>query len=86
MNHTDGVVHGSGTQTEAVCKAAATANVRLQSLATTLRFAVEAKGTMPVVKLVNHATREVFRQVRPQDMLAISRSLERMQRVMAKMS
>lgn len=86
MTLTDRAVHGSGTQTEAVCKAAATANVKLQSLATTLRFAVEAKGGMPVVKLVNHSTREVFRQVPPQDMLAISRSLERMQRVMAKMS
>ena len=86
MNLTDGVVHGSGTQTEAVCKAAATANVRLQSRATTLRFAVETKGTMPVVTLVNHPTHEVFGQLRPQDLLAISRSLERMQRVMAKMS
>jgi len=86
MTHTGRAVHGSGTQTEAVCKAAANANVKLQSLATTLRFAVDARGGMPVVNLVNHSTREVVKQVPPQDMLAISRSLERMHRVMAKMS
>jgi uncharacterized FlaG/YvyC family protein len=85
MNHSDRVVHGIGTPTEAVCKGATATNVRLQSLATTLRFAVETKGTMPVVTLVNHPTHEVFGQVRPQDLLAISRSLQRMQRVMATM-
>ena len=86
MAYTGKAVHGSGTQVEAVCKAAANANVKLQSLATTLRFAVDARSGKAAVKLVNHTTQEVVKQVPVQDMLAISQSLERMQRVMEKMN
>lgn len=64
---------------EAVAAAVQTANAYAQSVSTSLQFSIDEDSGRTVVKMVDTATDEILRQFPSEDMLAISKSIERMQ-------
>jgi flagellar protein FlaG len=67
-----------------VQKAAEEINAQLRELAKNIRFSVDQDTGETVVKVVDTETGDVIRQIPSEEMLAISRSLERLQGVLLK--
>jgi len=64
---------------EQVRHAAETINQQLQTVAPNLRFSVDEDTGKTVVRVVDTDTGEIIRQVPSEEVLAISRSIERLQ-------
>ena len=68
---------------EAVVAAVQSANAYVQSISTrspsTLQFSLDADSGRTVVKLIDTQTEEVLRQFPSEEMLAVSKSIDRMQ-------
>ncbi len=64
---------------EAVAAAVQSANAYVQSVSTSLHFSLDEDTGRTVVKMVDTRTDEVLRQFPSEEMLAISRSIDRMQ-------
>ncbi len=62
-----------------VQRAVETINVQLQTVAPNLRFSVDEETGKTVVRVVDHDTGEVIRQVPSEEVLVISRSIDRLQ-------
>ena len=60
-------------------RAAETINRQLQTVAPNLRFSVDEDTGKTVVRVVDTGTGEIIRQVPSEEVLAISRSLDRLQ-------
>jgi flagellar protein FlaG len=66
-------------ESEQVHRAAETINRQLQTVAPNLRFSVDEDTGKTVVRVVDTGTGEIIRQVPSEEVLAISRSLDRLQ-------
>ena len=64
---------------EAVAAAVQSANAYMQSVSTNLNFSLDQDTGHTVVRMVDTETKEVLRQFPSEEMLAISRSIDRMQ-------
>ena len=64
---------------EAVAAAVQSANAYVQSVSTNLQFSLDQDTGRTVVKMVDTETEEVLRQFPSEEMLAISKSIDRMQ-------
>ncbi len=64
---------------EAVAAAVQSANAYVQSVSTSIKFSLDEDSGRTVVKMVDTETEEVLRQFPSEEMLAISRSIDRMQ-------
>jgi flagellar protein FlaG len=64
---------------EAVAAAVENANAYVQSVSTNLQFSLDEDSGRTVVRMVDTETQEVLRQFPSEEMLAISRSIDRMQ-------
>lgn len=64
---------------EAVAAAVQSANTYAQSVSTGIQFSLDQDTGRTVVKMVDTTTEEVLRQFPSEEMLAISRSIDRMQ-------
>jgi len=64
---------------EQVRRAAETINRQLQAVAPNLRFSVDEDTGKTVVRVVDTDTGEIIRQVPSEEVLAISRSIDRLQ-------
>jgi flagellar protein FlaG len=64
---------------EAVAAAVQSANAYVQSVSTNLQFSLDQDTGHTVVKMIDTRTDEVLRQFPSEEMLAISRSIDRMQ-------
>ena len=64
---------------EALATAVETANAYVASLSTSLQFSVDHDTGHTVVKMIDTATNQVLRQYPSDEMLAISKSIDRMQ-------
>lgn len=64
---------------EAVAAAVQSANAYVQSVSTNLQFTLDEDTGHTVVKMVDTQTAEVLRQIPSEEMLAISKSIDRMQ-------
>ena len=64
---------------EAVAAAVQSANAYVQSVSTNLQFRLDEDTGHTVVKMIDTSTAEVLRQFPSEEMLAISRSIDRMQ-------
>lgn len=64
---------------EAVAAAVQSANAYVQSVSTSIQFSLDQDSGRTVVKMIDTATDEVLRQFPSEEMLAISRSIDRMQ-------
>ena len=64
---------------EVVSAAVQSANVYAQSVSSTIKFSLDEDTGRTVVKMVDTQTDEVLRQFPSEEMLAISRSIDRMQ-------
>ncbi|MHB1061633.1 MAG: flagellar protein FlaG [Thiobacillus sp.] len=64
---------------EAVAAAVQSANAYVQSISTNIQFTLDQDTGRTVVKMVDTETEEVLRQFPSEEMLAISRSIDRMQ-------
>lgn len=64
---------------EAIAAAVKTANAYAQSVSTSLQFSLDQDSGRTVVKMIDTATDEVLRQFPSEEMLAVSKSLDRMQ-------
>lgn len=64
---------------EAVAAAVQSANAYMQSVPTNLKFSLDQDTGHTVVRMVDTETEEVLRQIPSEEMLAISRSIDRMQ-------
>ena len=64
---------------EVVSAAVQSANVYAQSVSSTIQFSLDEGTGRTVVKMVDTQTDEVLRQFPSEEMLAISRSIDRMQ-------
>lgn len=64
---------------EAVAAAVQSANAYVQSVSTNLQFSLDEDTGRTVVKMIDTRTDEVLRQFPSEAMLAISRSIDRMQ-------
>ena len=67
------------TAREVVSAAVQSANVYAQSVSSTIQFSLDEDTGRTVVKMVDTQTDEVLRQFPSEEMLAISRSIDRMQ-------
>lgn len=63
----------------AVVAAVQSANAYVQSVSSSLQFSLDQDSGRTVVKMVDTATDEVLRQFPSEEMLAISKSIDRMQ-------
>lgn len=63
----------------AVAAAVQSANAYVQSVASSLQFSLDQDSGRTVVKMVDTETEEVLRQFPSEEMLAISKSIDRMQ-------
>ena len=66
-------------ESEQVQRAAETINRQLQTVAPNLRFSVDEDTGKTVVRVVDTDTGETIRQVPSEEVLAISRSIDRLQ-------
>ncbi len=64
---------------EAVAAAVQSANAYVQSVSTSIQFSLDRDSGRTVVKMVDKETEEVLRQFPSEEMLAISKSIDRMQ-------
>lgn len=64
---------------EAVAAAVQSANAYVQSMSTSIQFSLDPDSGRTVVKMVDTETQEVLRQIPSEEMLAISKSIDRMQ-------
>lgn len=64
---------------EAVAAAIQSANAYVQSVSSSLQFSLDQDSGRTVVKMVDTETAEVLRQFPSDEMLAISKSIDRMQ-------
>jgi flagellar protein FlaG len=64
---------------EAVAAAVQSANAYVQSVASKLQFSLDQDSGRTVVKVVDTETEEVLRQFPSEEMLSISKSIDRMQ-------
>ncbi|WP_296753584.1 flagellar protein FlaG [Thiobacillus sp.] len=64
---------------EAVAAAVQSANAYVQSVSSSIQFSLDQDSGRTVVKMVDTATEEVLRQFPSEEMLAISKSIDRMQ-------
>jgi len=64
---------------EAVAAAVQSANAYMQSVSSSLEFSLDDASGRTVVKVVDTETEEVLRQFPSEEMLAISKSIDRMQ-------
>jgi flagellar protein FlaG len=64
---------------EVVAAAVEAANAYMQSVSSSLKFSLDDASGRTVVKVVDAETEEVLRQFPSEEMLAISRSIDRMQ-------
>jgi len=64
---------------EAVVAAVQSANAYVQSVASSLKFSLDEETGRTVVKVIDTETEEVLRQFPSEEMLAITRSIDRMQ-------
>lgn len=64
---------------EAVAAAVQSVNAYAQSVSTNIQFTLDQDTGHTVVKMVDTKTEEVLRQFPSEEMLAISRSIDRMQ-------
>jgi len=64
---------------EAVVAAVQSANAYVQSVSSSLKFSLDEDTGRTVVKVIDTETEEVLRQFPSEEMLAISRSIDRMQ-------
>lgn len=64
---------------EAVAAAVQSANAYVQSVSSSLQFSLDQDSGRTVVKMVDTETAEVLRQFPSEEMLAISKSIDRMQ-------
>jgi flagellar protein FlaG len=64
---------------EAVAAAVQSANAYVQSVSSSLQFSLDQDTGRTVVKMVDTQTEEVLRQFPSEEMLAISKSIDRMQ-------
>ncbi len=64
---------------EAVAAAVQSANAYVQSISTSIQFSLDHDTGRTVVKMIDTQTDEVLRQFPSEEMLAISRSIDRMQ-------
>ncbi|MBW8370570.1 MAG: flagellar protein FlaG [Thiobacillus sp.] len=64
---------------EAVAAAVQSANAYVQSVSSSLHFSLDQDSGRTVVKMVDTQTEEVLRQFPSEEMLAISKSIDRMQ-------
>ncbi|HWR75896.1 MAG TPA: flagellar protein FlaG [Thiobacillus sp.] len=64
---------------EAVAAAVQSANAYVQSVSSSIQFSLDQDTGRTVVKMVDTQTEEVLRQFPSEEMLAISRSIDRMQ-------
>lgn len=71
--------HSPPVESEQVHRAAETINRQLQTVAPNLRFSVDEDTGKTVVRVVDTGTGEIIRQVPSEEVLAISRSLDRLQ-------
>lgn len=67
------------TAPEAVISAVQSANAYAQSVASAIEFSLDEDTGRTVVKMIDTRTNEVLRQFPSEEMLAISRSIDRMQ-------
>lgn len=67
---------------EAIAAAVKSANAYTQSVNTSLQFSLDQDSGRTVVKMIDTATDEVLRQLPSEDILAISKSIERMQNLL----
>jgi flagellar protein FlaG len=64
---------------EAVAAAVQSANAYVQSVSSSLQFSLDQETGRTVVKMIDTETAEVLRQFPSEEMLAISKSIDRMQ-------
>ena len=64
---------------EAVAAAVQAANDYVQAVSTSIQFSLDEDSGRTVVKMVDRETEEVLRQFPSEEMLAISKSIDRMQ-------
>ncbi|MHB1052968.1 MAG: flagellar protein FlaG [Thiobacillus sp.] len=64
---------------EAVAAAAQSTNAYMQSVSSSLRFSLDQDTGHTVVRMIDTETEEVLRQFPSEEMLAISKSIDRMQ-------
>ncbi len=64
---------------EAVAAAVQSANASMQSISSSIQFSLDQDTGRTVVKMVDTETEEVLRQFPSEEMLAISKSIDRMQ-------
>jgi len=64
---------------EAVAAAVQSANAYVQSISSSIQFSLDQDSGRTVVKMVDTETEEVLRQFPSEEMLAISKSIDRMQ-------
>ena len=64
---------------EAVAAAVQSANAYVQSVSSSLQFSLDKDTGHTVVKMIDTETEEVLRQFPSEEMLAISKSIDRMQ-------
>lgn len=69
---------------EKVTKAVNDINKTIQSLSQDLEFSVEEHSNRVVVKVVDQQTKEVLRQIPSEEVLEISRSLDKLQGLLIK--
>ncbi|MFZ6846387.1 flagellar protein FlaG [Undibacterium sp. RuTC16W] len=74
----------SATNIEKVTKAVNDINKTIQSLSQDLEFSVEEHSNRVVVKVVDQQTKEVLRQIPSEEVLEISRSLDKLQGLLIK--
>ncbi|MHB1353499.1 MAG: flagellar protein FlaG [Thiobacillus sp.] len=67
------------TTPEAVAAAVESANAYVQSTSTNLKFSLDKETGQTVVRMVDTETNEVLRQIPSEEMLAISKFIDRMQ-------
>lgn len=64
---------------EAVAAAVQSANAYVQSISSRLQFSLDQDSGRTIVKMIDTETEEVLRQFPSEEMLAISKSIDRMQ-------
>ncbi len=64
---------------EAVAAAVQSANAYVQSLSASIQFSLDQDTGRTVVQMIDTETAEVLRQIPSEEMLAISKSIDRMQ-------
>lgn len=70
---------GRPASPEAVAAAVNSANAYLRSVSTSIQFSFDQETGRTIVRMVDAETEEVLRQIPGEEMLAISKSIDRMQ-------